>query len=52
MQEYRLSVYFKIQLGFSICFDGQYVLSLPFVDIRLSLKKQAKGFYFFGFYFS
>jgi hypothetical protein len=48
MGEYRFSVYGKWQIGFSIKFDGQIVLSIPFVDIRLSISKQAKGIEIFN----
>lgn len=51
MGEYRFSVYAKWQLGLSISFDGQIVLCLPFIDIRLSISKHAKGVEIFGKYF-
>lgn len=44
MGEYRFSVYAKWQLGLSISFDGQIVLSLPFLDIRLAVSKIASGY--------
>jgi hypothetical protein len=45
-------MYAKWQLGFSILFDGQIVLGLPFVDIRFSISKHAKGVEIFGWYHS
>jgi len=48
MGEYRFSVYAKWQIGFSIKFDGQIVLSIPFVDIRLAISKHAKGIEIFN----
>jgi hypothetical protein len=52
MGEYRFSVYAKWQLGLSISFDGQVVLGLPFMDIRLAISKNAKGVEIFGLYSS
>jgi hypothetical protein len=48
MGEYRFSVYAKWQIGLSISFDGQIVLRVPFLDIRLSVSKDAKGFEVLG----
>jgi hypothetical protein len=48
MGEYRFSVYTKWQIGFSIKFDGQIVLSIPFMDIRLAISKNAKGIEIFN----
>ena len=45
MGEYRFSVYLKPQIGLKIAYDGQIVLSIPFLDIRLAISKNAKGFY-------
>lgn len=52
MGEYRFSVYAKWQLGLSISFDGQIVLRLPFIDIRIATSKHAKGIYIFGWFSS
>lgn len=52
MGEYRFSVYAKWQLGLSISFDGQIVLRLPFMDVRLAISKHAKGVEIFGWYSS
>jgi hypothetical protein len=49
MGEYRLSIYAKWQLGLSISYDGQIVISLPFIDVRLATSSHAKGFLIFGF---
>ena len=48
MGEYRFSVYAKWQIGFSIKFDGQIVLSIPFMYIRLAISKNAKGIEIFN----
>ena len=48
MGEYRFSIYQKWQLGFSIKFDGQIVLGLPFIDIRIAISKHAKGIEIFN----
>jgi len=50
MGEYRFSICAKWQLGFSISFDGQIVLGLPFIDIRYAVSKEAIGFYILGWY--
>ena len=52
MGEYRFSVYFKLQFGLSISFDGQIVLGLPFMDVRFAISKHAKGAEIFGWYSS
>lgn len=52
MGEYKFSIYAKWQLGFLISFDGQIVLSLPFVDVRVAVSKYATGFNIFGWYIS
>lgn len=49
MGEYRFSVYTKWQLGLSIVFDGQIVLNIPFLEIRIAVSKYAKGFNILGF---
>lgn len=51
MGEYIFSVYAKWQLGFNIQFNGQIVLSIPFLDFRLSISKYAKGVEILGIYF-
>jgi len=49
MGEYRFSIYFKPQIGFMIQKDyGQLVVSIPFIDMRLSFSKNAKGANFFN----
>lgn len=48
MGEFRLSIYAKWQLGLSISYDGQIVLRLPFIDIRLAVSKHAKDVFIFG----
>lgn len=47
MGEYRFSIYLKWQIGFNLQYDGQIVLSIPFVDLRLAISKNAYGFGFF-----
>lgn len=49
MGEYRFSVYARWQLGLSIKFDGQILLSLPFIDVRFAISKYAKGIKIFNF---
>lgn len=44
MGEYRFSVYAKWQLGISLQYNGQLVLSLPFMDIHLAIRKNAYGY--------
>jgi hypothetical protein len=51
MGENRFSVYAKWQLGLSIGFDGQIFLILPFLEVRFSISKEAKGMEIFGKYF-
>lgn len=47
MGEYRLSIYVKKQIGFTIGIDyGQLVIRIPFFTIHLSFRKYAKGFRF------
>jgi len=49
MGEYRFSIYAKKQLGFMLAIDySQLVISVPFIDIRLSFSKNAKGTNLFG----
>ncbi len=48
MGEYRLSVYGKWQIGFSISFNGQIVIGLPFLDIHFAISKHAYGIRLFG----
>jgi hypothetical protein len=48
MGEYRFSVYAKCQLGLSIAFDEQIIITLPFVDVRFAVSKYASGVYIFG----
>jgi len=43
MGEYRLSIYRKWQITLGICYDGQIVIQLPFVVIRISISKNAYG---------
>jgi len=52
MGEYKFSVYAKWQLGFSIEYNGQIIVRLPFMDIHFSLSKYAKGIEIFGRYWS
>ena len=52
MGEYRFSVYAKWQLGFSIAYDRQIILALPFMDVHFSISKDAKGVEIFGWYSS
>jgi len=52
MGEYKFSVYAKWQLGFSIEYNGQIIVRLPFIDIHFSLSKYAKGIEIFGRYWS
>lgn len=44
MGEYRLSIYFKWQFGFSIGYDYQLFLTIPFFTFRISTRSYAKGF--------
>jgi hypothetical protein len=44
MGEYRFSIYFKWQIGFNLLYDGQIVLTIPFMDFRFAVSKYAKGF--------
>lgn len=41
--EYRLSFYKKLQISFGICYDGQIVIELPFLEIRVAISKEAHG---------
>lgn len=50
MSEYRFSVYAKYQLGICLKFDGQIVIELAFIEIRIAVTKEAHGFNFFGLY--
>lgn len=47
MGEYRFSVYSKWQIGLSISFNGQIVIGLPFVDIHIAIRREARGYNFF-----
>ena len=49
MGEYRLSIYWKWQIAIGISYDGQIVISLPFVEIRISTSKNAWGRNFWNF---
>lgn len=44
MGEYRFSIYAKWQIGFNLQYDGQIVLSIPFLDFRIAVSKQANGY--------
>jgi len=44
MGEYRFSIYLKWQLGLNLKYDGQIVLTIPFMDFRLAIRKNAHGF--------
>lgn len=44
MGEYRFSIYLKWQLGFNLLFDSQIVLTIPFMDLRFAISKDAHGF--------
>lgn len=45
MGEYRFSVYFKWQFGFTIGFEyGQILLRIPFLDLHFSIRKGAYGY--------
>ena len=43
MGEYRLSIYRKWQIILGVCYDGQIVIQLPFVEIRFAVSKNASG---------
>ena len=43
MGEYRLSVYGKWQITLGICYDGQIVIQLPFLEVRVAISKTAHG---------
>ena len=43
MGEYRLSIYWKYQIIIGIKYDTQIVISIPFVDIRISTNKDSFG---------
>lgn len=48
MAEYRFSMILKWQVGIYLCYDWQLVLGLPFLELRLSLSKDAHGLDIFG----
>lgn len=50
MNEFRLSIYFKAQLGISIGYDYQLFINIPFIEIRFSFSKEARGYSMFGYY--
>ena len=43
MGEYRISIYWKWQVAIGIEYDGQIVIDIPFVEIRIATSKDAKG---------
>ena len=49
MGEYRLSIYLKWQITIGVAYDYQIVIYLPFVDIRISTRKDAGGTNFWNF---
>ena len=49
MGEYRFSVYAKRQIGLSFKYDGQIIISIPFIDFRIAVSKSAHGIFVFGF---
>lgn len=51
MGENRFSVYYVLQLGLAIKKDyNQLVINLPFLEIRISFSKDAKGVEIFNYY--
>lgn len=49
MGQYRISFYFKYQIGFLISYDETSMISIniPFVEINIATSKDAYGFRFF-----
>ncbi|MCB1157583.1 MAG: hypothetical protein KDK45_08785 [Leptospiraceae bacterium] len=49
MGQYKLWIGFKEQLGFMISQDYEFInISLPFIEIKVGLDKDATGICFFG----
>ena len=49
MGEYRFSVYFKWQFGFTIGFEyGQILLRIPFLYLHFAIRKNAYGIRIFN----
>jgi hypothetical protein len=49
MGEYRLSIYWKTQIGLNLSYEyGQIVIRIPFIDINIGISKYAKGVLIFG----
>jgi hypothetical protein len=43
MGEYRLGIYWRWSLTIGISYDGQILIQIPFVDVRISVSDNAKG---------
>lgn len=47
MEEYKLSIYFTIQIGLCICYYPEVIeISIPFFKIYCGLRPDAEGFHF------
>jgi hypothetical protein len=53
MGQYRLSIYWILQLGFLIkATTDEVVIDLPGISLHIATTKYAGGFFIFGHYFS